>query len=112
MESDNHDDSHCFAANLYPILYIRQQCTVALFLPEYFEQTDSTIVTGATDIDTNNGMMYLLVPGKGILLGNPTKKSLIQRNQCQSFGVIICDDLTNKYRSLGIETDDIFSGNI
>ena len=36
------------------------------------------------------------------------RKPLINRNQCWEFEVIICDDPTDKYISLGIETDETF----
>ena len=36
------------------------------------------------------------------------RNSLTNPNQCRAFEVMIFDDPTNKYRSLGIDTDDIF----
>ena len=46
--------------------------------------------------------------GQGIWFGNKTRNELIYSNQCQSFGVIICDDPKNKCRYVGVEDDDIF----
>ena len=62
----------------------------------------------ATSFNTNNGMTYLLMFGQDICFGNLIKNYLVNPNQCRVFGVIICYDPTDKYRSLGIETDEIF----
>ena len=62
----------------------------------------------ATSFNTNNGMTYLLMFGQDICFGNLIKNYLLNPNQCRVFGVIICYDPTDKYRSLGIETDETF----
>ena len=41
--------------------------------------------------------------GKGLWFGNKIKKPLINPNQCQKFGIKICDDSTDTHRKLGIE---------
>ena len=58
--------------------------------------------------DTDNGMTYVLVFGQGICFRNGIKKYLMNPNQCRAFGIVICDDTTNKYRYLGIDTGGIF----
>ena len=90
-------------------MYTSKQCTSAPFIPQYYDQTGVTIFTGATELDNQNGNTYLIVFGQGLWFGKITRKSLINPNQCQAFGFIICDNPTDKYRSLGIETYDIFS---
>ena len=89
-------------------MYTRKQFTVAPFLPEYSEQTDVHIVTGVMTFDTNNGITYVIVFVQGIWFGNRMKKYLFNPNQCRAFGVVIYDDTTNKYRCIGIETDETF----
>ena len=96
MDSDNQANTHLFGANLGPIMYIRQKCTVEPFLHEYYEQTDVTIVMGGKVFDINNEMTYLLVFGQRLWFGNQMKKSVIILNQCWVFGVMICDDPNNK----------------
>ena len=53
-------------------------------------------------------MTYLLVFSQGLWFGNQMKMSLINPNQCREFGVMIYDDSKNEYRSLGLETYEIF----
>ena len=89
-------------------MYTRKQFTVAPFLPEYSEQTDVHIVTGVTNFDTNIEMTYVLVFSQRIWFGNRMKKYLMNPNQCWAFGIVICDDTTNKYMYIGIETDETF----
>ena len=108
MESGNHADTHYFGKNFLPIMYNRKTCTVSPFLPEDPEQTGVPIVMGETAFGHKNGKTYLTMFGRGIWFGDLTRKSLIYPNQCWSFGVMICDYLTDKYRSLWIETDEFF----
>ena len=83
-------------------MYTRKQCTVTPFIPEYPETNDVFIFTGATDFDTKKIKTDLLVFGQGLWFWNRMRKSLINPNQCRAFGVMICDDYTDNYRSIGI----------
>ena len=60
-----------------------------------------------TYFDTNNVNTYLIVFGQVIWFVNLIIKLLINPNQCFTFGVMICDDPTNMYRSIGIDTNEI-----
>ena len=72
-------------------------------LPEYLEQMNVPICTGVTDLTLDSGEVVILEFGQGLWFGNMMEKSLINTNQCQNFGIQICDDPTNPYRKLGVE---------
>ena len=47
---------------------------------------------------------------KGLWFVNRMEKSLINPNQCQKFGIKICDDMTDQHRKLVIEaSEDLFT---
>ena len=48
--------------------------------------------------------------GKGLWFENRMEKSLISPNQCQKFGIQICDNPTDSHRKLRIEaSEDLFT---
>ena len=47
--------------------------------------------------------VLILIFGQGLFFGNRTEKFLINHNQCQAFGILICDELTDHNRPMGIE---------
>ena len=93
----NHGDTHCFGRNIRPVSFASEECTVTPFLEEYSEKVNIPIYTGSTS--------YTMELGKFIILwfGNRMEKNLIKPNQCQGFGIPICDDPTNQNKPLGIE---------
>ena len=50
--------------------------------------------------------MVVLEFGKGLWFGNRMEKSLINPNQCQKFGIQICNDLDDPHRNLGIKASE------
>ena len=53
--------------------------------------------------------VVILEFGQGLWFGNCIKHSLINTNQICYYCVNICDDLTNKYRTLGVEKEPFSS---
>ena len=51
------------------------------------------------------GEVILLIFGQGLWFGNRMEKTLINPNQCPSFGIPICDDPTDQHRPLVIDAD-------
>ena len=105
-EMDNHADTHCFGRNFRPLSFTSEECTVAPFLAEYSEQLNIPICTGATACTLDSGECVILVFGQGLWFGNRMDKTLLNPNQCRSFGIMICDDPTDPHRPLGIEIDN------
>jgi hypothetical protein len=104
-EIDNHADTICFGRNFRPLYYTSSVATVSPFLAEYEAQMDVPIVTAATAYDTNAGETIILVFGQGLWFGDKMDRSLINPNQCRTFGINICDDPTDQHRNLGITLD-------
>ena len=73
------------------------------FLPEYSEPINVPICTGVTYLTLDSGEALILEFGQGLWFGNRMEKSLINPNQCQKFGIKICDDPTDPHRKLVIE---------
>ena len=100
---DNHTDTHFFGRNIQTISFTLEECKVEHFLVEYSEQVNIPICTGATSYTMESGEVTILIFGQGLWFGNRSEKTLIKTNQCQAFGIPICDDPTNHHRPLGIE---------
>ena len=79
------------------------------FLPEYLEQINAPICTDVTDLSLHLGVVVILGFGQGLWYGNRMETSLINPNQCQNFGIKICDNPTNPYTKIDIEApEDLF----
>lgn len=105
-EIDNHADTHCFGKNFLPFSWTGFVCSVSPFLAEYNSVEDIRICSGATAHTLENGETVILIFGQGLWFGERMDKSLINPNQCRSFGVGVCDDPTDPYRQLGFYHDD------
>ena len=107
-EIDNHADTHCFGENFIPFAWSGLECDVSPFLDEYDAIDRVSICAGATAYTLPNGNTVILIFGQGLWFGSRMQKSLINPNQCRSFGISVCDDPTDPYRSLGFQADDVF----
>ena len=108
-EIDNHADTNVFGKNFRPIYFTSEVCKVSPFLSEYGEQDNIPICTAVTAYDTEDGETVLLEFGQGLWFGDRMDRSLINPNQSRHYGIGICDDPTDRHRSLGIEvSDDMF----
>ena len=67
---------------------------------------DLPIFTGVTDFTLDPGEVLILEFGQGLWFGNMMEKSLINPNQCQKFGIQICDEPNDPHRKLGIEAPE------
>ena len=57
---------HVFGKRFFVLFTTSKKCTVSRFLPEYSEQVDVPIVTGATAVDLKHGSTEILIFGQGI----------------------------------------------
>ena len=102
---DNHTYTHCFGINIRPISFTSEDCKVTPFLAEYSEQVIIPIRIGATSYTMESGEVIILIFDQMLWFGNRMDKTLVNHNQCQDFGIPICDDPTYQYRPLGIEAN-------
>ena len=107
-EIDNHADTHFFGKNFVPYSWPGLACTASPFLSEYESQEDVQICSGATAYTTEEGETIILIFGQGLWFGNRMDKSLINPNQCRSYGIGVCDDPTDPYRQIGFFHEDEF----
>ena len=105
-EIDNHADTTCFGKNFRAISFKSQVCTVSPYLSEYNSLNDIPICTAATAVDLDSGETIILEFGQGLWFGERMEHSLINPNQCRSFGIRVCDDPTDGNRKLGMELSD------
>ena len=67
------------------------------------------IFTSVTALTLDSGGVLILEFGQGLWFENRMEKSLINPNQCQKFGIQICNEPTDPHRKLGIESsEDLF----
>ena len=94
-----------FGRNIWPLSFISAECMVAPLLAEYSKQLNIPICAGATSYTMESGEIIILIFCQGLWFGNRMEKTLINPNQCQYFGIIICDDPNDQHIPLGIEAD-------
>ena len=105
-EIDNHADTHVFRGNFIVFFTTSKRWAVSPFLPEYSEQLDVPIFTGATVVDLGNGSTLVLIFGQGLWFGDRMENILINPNQCRHYGIPFCDYPTDKYRDIVLEIYD------
>ena len=105
-EIDNHADTTCFGKNFRVTSFTSEVCSVSPFLSEYDSLTDVPICTAVTAVDLESGETIILEFGQGLWFGDRMDHSLINPNQCRSFGIPLCDDPTDQHRTLGLELSD------
>ena len=105
-EIDNHADTTCFGKNFRVTSFTSEVCSVSPFLSEYDSVTDVPICNTATAVDLESGETIILEFGQGLWFGDRMDHSLINPNQCRSFGISLCDDPTDPNRNIGLELSD------
>jgi len=73
---DYHADTHVFGRHFRVYFTTSKKCTLSPFLPEYSEQLDAPIATGAMTVDLKNGSMMILIFGQGLWFRDKMDKSL------------------------------------
>ena len=102
-EIDNHADTCCFGKNFIPLYFTGQVCEVQPFLDEYESVHNVEVCSAATAFDdSETGATVILVFNQGLWFGSKMSHSLINPNQCRSFGISLCDDPFDPYRKLSI----------
>ena len=102
-EIDNHADTCCFGANFTPIYFTGHVCQVQPFIDSYKSIDNVEICTAATAFDDDTtGLTYILVFNQGLWFGSKMQHSLINPNQCRAYGIQICDDPFDPFRTLSI----------
>ena len=105
-EIDNHADTTCFGKNFRVVSFTSRVCSVSPYLSDYDTIHDIPICTASTAVDLDSGETIILEFGQGLWFGERMGHSLINPNQCRSFGIHVCDDPTDDYRKLGMELSD------
>ena len=82
--------------------------TVSTFLPEYTEQVNIPICTGANVLILYCVEVIILYFGQGLWSSNHMVKFLINTNQSFKFGIKICDDPTDQHKNLGLRHMKIY----
>ena len=103
-EIDNHADTTCFGKNFRVVSFTSEVCSVSPYLSDYDTIHDIPICTASTAVDLDSGETIILE--FGLWFGERMEHSLINPNQCRSFGVRVCDDPTDEHRKLGMELSD------
>jgi len=100
-EIDNHADTACFGKNFRVISFTSEVFSVSPYLSEYDSITNIPICTAATAVDMDSGETIILKFGQGLWFGDRLNHSLINPNQCRSYGISVCDDPTDQNRDIG-----------
>ena len=93
------------------MIFTGEICNVTSFSTELDAIKDVEVCSACTAITLEStGQTLILEFGQGLWFGSRMKHSLINPNQCRSFGIPICDDPTDPYRKIGIgrEGDSTF----
>jgi len=64
---------------------------------------DIPICTAATAVELDTEETIILQFGQGLWFGDRLNHSLINPNQCRSYGISVCDDPTDPNRDIGME---------
>jgi len=105
-EIDNHADATCFGKNFRVISFTSEVCSVSPYLSEYNSVNDIPICKVATAVELDTGETIILQFGQGLWFGDRLNHSLINPNQCRSYGISVCDDPTDPSRHIGMELPD------
>ena len=105
-EIDNHADTTCFGKNFKVISFTSEICSESPYLSEYDSVYDIPICTAATAVELDSGETIILEFGQGLWFGDRLNQSLINPNQCRSYGISVCDDPTDPNRDIGMECPD------
>jgi hypothetical protein len=106
LESGNHADTHCAGRNCRVEYYTNQSYTVSPFLGAYDALDDIPICSALTATALDTGKTIILCLGQSLDFHTRMDKTLINPNQVRSFGILLCDDPTDPYRTLGIQLDE------
>jgi hypothetical protein len=108
-EMDTHADTCVAGANFLACEFNGTTCEVILFSSKY-ESTKGIPIVSATTAWTNEvaGEMVIIYFHQVLWYGEHMKQKLLNPNQLHHYGWPICDDVTDKNWSFGIEIDDEF----
>jgi len=106
-EIDIHADTTCFGRNFRATSYTSEVCSAPPpYLSEYESVTDIPICSAATAVELVSGETIILDFGQGLWFGDRLNHLLINPNQRRSYGILTCDDPTDRHRDIRMELDD------
>jgi hypothetical protein len=106
-ELDTHADTCVAGVNFLIQSFDGQTCDVMPYSDDYQAIRDVPVVTAATAwTNTNTGETFILYFPQMLWYGKKMKASLINPNQLRHYGLKVCDDVTDKERSFGIQLDE------
>ena len=92
-ESDSNTDKYIFGSNFRPISWCDQHYTASPFMIDLGSTDNVELYVEGTVWTHPSGETYILVPGIGLWFGTKMPhRSLINPNQCRSYGISFCDD--------------------
>ena len=104
---DNNADTHCFGKHFRPLSWSDLMCSVSPFLSKYTTTNNVEICTAATAWTRHTGQLYISVFGQGLGFYDRMDISLINPNQCRSYGILLCNDPTDPHSPLGFQTNTL-----
>jgi len=108
-ELDTHADTCCAGSNWRLMEYTGETCQVSPFLESYDATNDVPIAKCGTVWTSDvTGQEYLLVGDQMLWFGDRLGHSLLNPNQMRMFGLSVCDDPWDEYRTLGVDCEDAF----
>jgi hypothetical protein len=103
LEIDNHADTHALGRNFSVLSFTGRICDVSPFVDHYKPTRGIEVVSAATAWDDPETLeTIILVFHEALWMGDMMEHSLINPNQCRSYGISVCDDPYDKNRFLGM----------
>lgn len=108
-EMDTHADTCVAGSNFLMCEFDGTTCEVMPFSSEYESMKDIPIVSAATAwTNEETGETVILYFHQVLWYGDKLNNSLINPNQLRHFGRPVCDDITDRNRTFGIDVDNEF----
>ena len=109
-ECDTNADTCCLGQNFCILQYTSRQADVYAYDTQIEPTKGVPIVSGATAFDDNRtGLTYILVFHESLYYGDKLDHSLVNPNQCRSFGLEVNDNPFDKDNDVGIKaTSELF----
>lgn len=104
-EADSNADTCCLGKNFIVLHFTNRTADVYPYDESYTPITNVPIVTGATAIDLEDGLSYILIVNEALYYGMKLDHSLINPNQVRHAGVDFWDNPYDYDHELSIDVD-------